>query len=622
MKTAFRVSRLLFPRKHALRVASVGLVTLSIFTGLTFQSPTHARAIAMNQIALGADVDDPSLGAGCDASTLTNYAALVGRMPAVVMWYQRWGEAFPNFSPSCMSVVTAQGAMSMVTWEPWGGAPDAAYKLSNIVRGDFDPYIRQYAIDAKTWGQPFFLRFAHEMNGTWYPWGTRAGNSNGNTAADYIAAWRHVHDIFTSVGATNVVWVWSPNVFDATGSWPSLTSIYPGDAYVDWVGLDGYNDGTNTSAGYSGWQTFTQIFGYSYDTLAALTQKPIMIAETASAADSSDPTTQNKAAWITASFFNEIPVSFPRLQLIDWFDKNSEPDWRINSSSAALSAYQAVVASPLYQGRITSSGAAPSSTLSQTSNGTTSTTIIDTGLFGSTLAPTLSPTSTATPAAPTAVATAIVTSSPTPVAPVAIATAIVTNSPTPVAPTATATAIVTNSPTTIAPLPTKKQIASLTAGPIAVNMATHIDNSSTILGTQVPATILFGAHEIGVRFQTTVAGHVVGLRYYCPAKETGTHIGHLWAVNGKLLGTVSFENETNSGWQIAYFAKPIALKAYTIYVASVNSNAAWSYGISGSPSKSPFSKIYTAVMGTAPGAFPTAYSSNRDYFRDVLFTTP
>src|SRR5205823_6909101 len=96
-----------------------------------------------------------------------------------------------------------------------------------------------------------------------------------NTTASYIAMWRHVHDVFVEEGATNVRWVWSPNV-DYPGATP-FEAMYPGDDYVDWVALDGYNWGG--SNGYTPWRSFTGVFGASYFRLARLTTKPLMIAE-------------------------------------------------------------------------------------------------------------------------------------------------------------------------------------------------------------------------------------------------------------------------------------------------------------------------------------------------------
>lgn len=81
---------------------------------------------------------------------------------------------------------------------------------------------------------PVAISFGHEMNGHWYPWGTKD-----TTAATFVKAWRHIHDLFQEEGATNVVWVWSPNVVNPVPS-VKLEPYWPGDAYVDWVGIVGY----------------------------------------------------------------------------------------------------------------------------------------------------------------------------------------------------------------------------------------------------------------------------------------------------------------------------------------------------------------------------------------------
>ena len=96
--------------------------------------------------------------------------------------------------------------------------------------------MRRWATQIKAWGKPLMLRFAHEMNGDWYPW---SEGVNGNGAGQYVAAYRRVVTLFRSVGATNVTWVWSPNVA-YPGSVP-LSRLFPGDGYVDRTGLDGYN---------------------------------------------------------------------------------------------------------------------------------------------------------------------------------------------------------------------------------------------------------------------------------------------------------------------------------------------------------------------------------------------
>jgi beta-mannanase len=300
-------------------------------------TPVPAPASAPGSIALGAQPE----GAPWDPAKIDQFTNKVGTSPKIVMWYESWSDT--GFSAARMEAVTSRGGMPMMTWEPWNfrlGRDQSAYALRTIVRGDHDAYVRQWARDARAWGKPLYLRFAHEMNGNWYPW---SPGVNGNTAAEYVAAWRHIHSIFQQEGATNVRWVWSPNV--ATGSSTPFAEVYPGDAYVDWVALDGYNWGTTQS--WSNWQSLASVFGPSYDALVKMTNKPMMIAETASAEAGGD-----KAAWIRQGLLSDLPTRFPRVRAVIWFDLNKETDWRVNSSPTALAAYKEVATSPTYQGRL------------------------------------------------------------------------------------------------------------------------------------------------------------------------------------------------------------------------------------------------------------------------------
>lgn len=276
-----------------------------------------------------------------DAARIDRYTQLVGKSPAILMWYHDW--AHGGFNRGIMDGIVSRGIMPMVTWEPWdytGGIVQPAYALRTIAAGTYDDYIRQYARDSKAWGQPYYLRFAHEMNGDWYPWGR---GISGNTPADYIAAWRHVHDIFREEGATNVRWVWSPNVADANST--PFAQVYPGDNYVDWIGVVGYNWGASYS--WSGWVSFAALFGPSYAQLAALSPRPIMITEVGCSETGGD-----KAAWILQGLLNDLPLRFPRVRAVLWFNANQEADWAITTSPSALEAYKRVVSSPLYQNRV------------------------------------------------------------------------------------------------------------------------------------------------------------------------------------------------------------------------------------------------------------------------------
>lgn len=273
-------------------------------------------------------------GAASDLSALTTFESDAGKKVSLYVSYASWGYD-ADFPVTAANAVRARGAVPMITWEPWlpGGVSQPNYSLAKIAGGTYDSYISRWASQIKAWGQPLWLRFAHEMNGDWYPW---AEGVNGNAAGSYVAAWRHVHDLFAKAGVTNVTWVWSPNVSDA-----SPASLYPGDAYVDWMGVDGYNWGTTAS--WSAWQTPTEVFGATLANLRRISAKAIVIAETASTEVGG-----TKSQWVQ-SFFSMLSQN-PDIKAFVWFNFNKETDWRIESSSSARTAFAAGVADPRYKG--------------------------------------------------------------------------------------------------------------------------------------------------------------------------------------------------------------------------------------------------------------------------------
>lgn len=304
-----------------------------------------------SRILWGAWIDGDRWGYGdapWDARTIDRFEAQANQHVSILHWGQPWywGNVPQPFHASNLEAVRRRGAIPLVSWASWeldrGGSNDQpAFQLQDIIAGSHDPYIRSWARGAKAWGEPFFLRFNHEMNGTWYPWSEAR---NGNRPGEYVRAWRHVHDIFASVGADNVTWVWSPNTV-YPGSIP-LAGLYPGDAYVDWVAIDGYNWGTNPIKP-SGWRSFSQIFRPTYDSLGALApSKPVMIAEVGSSESGG-----SKAAWIADALSVQLPTAFPRIKALVWFDWNADGmDWVVESSDSARSAFAAGIASPSYVG--------------------------------------------------------------------------------------------------------------------------------------------------------------------------------------------------------------------------------------------------------------------------------
>jgi len=332
-------------------IASAPKTAIATATATAMATTT---AISANSIALGAYVDSvPEY-----PRFLDQFVTLAGFKPAILMWYRNWKNGpNPAFTPKDLDLAYANNAVPMITWQPLDGdisgsksGKQPTYRCANIADGHLDSFITPWARAAAKYDKVFFLRFAHEMNGGWYPWGTAPNNANGNTPEEYVAMWQRVVDIFRREGATNVRWVWSPNASSTEQPLTPLANIYPGDDYVDWVGIDGYNFGTSQKG--SKWIDFRATIADTYQELDGITDKPMMIAEIASAEQGGD-----KAGWITQGLLTDLPTLFPRIRAVIWFNANREANWRIDSSQAALSAFQSAAQSPLYQNRLLGSSA-------------------------------------------------------------------------------------------------------------------------------------------------------------------------------------------------------------------------------------------------------------------------
>jgi hypothetical protein len=276
-----------------------------------------------------------------------------GKKVSILHWGQPWWHCNPGCSYQSFDLqkeqyqaVRQRGAIPLVDWASYDyDASDLLHQpefsLSTIIKGQHDEYIRQWATEAKAWRHPFFLRFNWEMNGQWFPW---SEGVNGNLPGEFVLAWRHVHNIFTEVGAQNITWVWCPNVIGLKSSNP-LDRLYPGDEYVDWVCMDGYNTGIHPARSGRSWQTFEDIFTETYSALRIIApNKPIMIAETASTEMGG-----SKAEWIQDTFIRALPKVFPEVKAVVWFNWNIRGiDWVIESSPAAQSAFAEGIASPYY----------------------------------------------------------------------------------------------------------------------------------------------------------------------------------------------------------------------------------------------------------------------------------
>jgi hypothetical protein len=191
---------------------------------------------------------------------VTAFRSATGARPDVVMYYSGWFVPFPvRFATTTAS----DGAVPLVQMDP------DSVKIAGIASGRYDGYLSAYAEAVRAYRHPVILSFGHEMNGDWSSWGYRH-----TSPAVFVAAWRHIVNLFRVLGARNVTWLWTVNIINDThgGRIPRPAPWWPGSSYVNWVGIDGYYLKPS-------WK-FAPLFGPTIGAVRTLTSDPILIAET------------------------------------------------------------------------------------------------------------------------------------------------------------------------------------------------------------------------------------------------------------------------------------------------------------------------------------------------------
>lgn len=252
-------------------------------------------------------------------------AAAGGVRPTMLQFFLKWCD---TFQPQSIQQAYRLNALPIISWEPWRGEvygeSQPEYALSKIISGTFDQYLTEFATTIRDQRWPVALRLAHEMNGNWYPW---SESKSGNKAGEYVKAWRHIHDIFTTVGANNVIWIWSPNIIRPVPK-VSLSALYPGDDYVDWVGMVGYAKEESTAAA---------VYEPTINVIRPFCAKPIIITE--AGAQPSD----HKVTWIR-DFFQWIETQ-QNVIGFNWFEyseaEGGKLDWRFTENAQTKAAFAA-----------------------------------------------------------------------------------------------------------------------------------------------------------------------------------------------------------------------------------------------------------------------------------------
>jgi hypothetical protein len=197
-------------------------------------------------------------------TTLPDFEQASGVNPVIQEYYVGFGSPFNIYQ----RVDVSKGVIPIIQIDPWTA------KLSAIAGGKYDTYLTAQAKVVKDFGCPIAISFGHEMNGNWYPWGSQVGTLHphkGVTPAAFVAAWRHIVNVFRKADVHNVRWTWTINRVSPFVT-TNIKDWWPGGKYVSWVGLDAYYRHPG--------QTFGDVFNHTIQTVRALTKDPILITET------------------------------------------------------------------------------------------------------------------------------------------------------------------------------------------------------------------------------------------------------------------------------------------------------------------------------------------------------
>jgi hypothetical protein len=246
---------------------------------------------------------------------VTAFTTATGIRPDVVPYYSGWLEPFQvGFAMTAAD----NGAVPLVQINP------DQVSVAAIASGRYDAYLSDYAEAVRAYRHPVILSFGHEMNGNWYSWGNQH-----TSPVVFVAAWRHIVNLFRAEGARNVTWLWAVNVIHAQKGMASPRSWWPGRSYVTWVGIDGYYLSPSS--------TFASLFGPTIAAVRALTHDPILISETAAAPATGQPA---KIADLFAG------VRLYGLLGFVWFDTVHVKDWRLTSPAAIVAFRRGVQTHP------------------------------------------------------------------------------------------------------------------------------------------------------------------------------------------------------------------------------------------------------------------------------------
>ncbi len=261
-----------------------------------------------------------------------------------------------RFPSEEVEIIHAQGKIPYIRMMPRSrfeeGKPDPVYTMDKFLSGDFDMDLHKWAQKAKSYDFPLLVEFGTEMNGFWFPWN---GMWNGKDETDYgnpgefdgpekfKNVYRRIIEICKEEKADNITWFFHINgENDPVSDWNKMKNYYPGDEYIDWIGVSIYGALESSEP----WRSFEEVLSENWEEISSISPsgKPIAIAEWGVM---ENPSAGDKAQWISDALHSltEASVYAGQIKALSywneaWENENERINLRIDSSPQSLNAYR------------------------------------------------------------------------------------------------------------------------------------------------------------------------------------------------------------------------------------------------------------------------------------------
>lgn len=308
----------------------------------------------------------PDFGATEDlvnSQAIRSFENLAGKEIAWAYFSNNWTNGI-HFPAEQVNSIIQEGKIPFIRMMPRsdfsGYQTDPVYTMDHFLSGRFDNELKQWALAAKQTASPLLVEFGTEVNGQWFPWNA---SYNGSSATSYgnpdeydgmekfKLVYRHIIDICRENGVKNITWFYHVDAYnDPDVDWNTMKGYYPGDDYIDWIGISVYGAQSTSE----GWWSFEDVLNDSWNEINQIsgTGKPIAVLEWGVI---DQPSSGDKAQWITDAMNCLKPNGdyYGKISAVSYWHENfyDNGEWvnlRIDSSNESLNSYQNAIASPVF----------------------------------------------------------------------------------------------------------------------------------------------------------------------------------------------------------------------------------------------------------------------------------